>query len=668
MLSFAATILLSSFLLFQVQPILAKILLPWFGGSAAVWTTCLLFFQTVLLLGYVYAHWSMERLGARRHLIVHLCLLGASLLALPVIPGTRWKPTSADDPSLRVLIVLAVAVGLPYFVLSSTGPLVQAWYGRSCKGSFPYRLFALSNLGSMLGLLSYPILVEPMMGTRAQAWVWSAAYGVFVAVCARTVYSSARQGWAPPAPGTGANGPPWLSRLLWVALAACASTMLLAVTNHLTQNVAPAPFLWIVPLSLYLLSFIICFDRPAWYKHGLFVWLTGAAIVALTLGILMQDRNLSLKLALPLFLGGLFVVCMFCHGELARRKPTVEHLTSFYLMVSAGGAMGGIFVGLIAPRLFPSYFEFPIGVVGLAAVGLLMLYRESFRAAVAWMALSVAVAISLAGYTRAFVVNSQFAGRNFYGEVRVTDDPGVCPGERVRTLMHGRVVHGGEAIPSGLCGRLNMYYAPDSGAGQVLGAGGGAPRRVGLVGLGAGMLASYARPGDTFRFYELNPLVGQVAGSWFSYLRGCAGRCELVLGDARLELEREAPQGFDILAVDAFSGDSIPVHLLTREAFLLYFHHLKPGGVLLLHATNMYVHLETVVAGVAKSLGSQCRVVNRPADQSRRAYKTTWIVITRSGETLSGSDLAAVGEPGRLRPDLQVWTDDYSNLFEVLRW
>ncbi len=678
MFLYALTILAGAFLLFQVQPVIARAILPWFGGSASVWTTCLLFFQTVLLLGYLYAHWLYGKLRPRWQTAAHVMLLAASLAVLPIVPAASWKPTAAGDPTLRILLLLAANVGLPYFLLSTTGPLLQAWYARQYQGAVPYRLYALSNTGSMLALVSYPVLFEPWLGTRRQALSWSWAYAAFVVLCAATALRAARH--APPVaadPQLAARGPRFIT-FYWVALPACASVLLLAVTNHLSQNVAAMPFLWILPLSLYLFSFILCFDRAWWYRRSVFLGLFAVATGGMVYALLPEFQNNPIKVMIPFFAAGLFVCCMVCHGELARLKPHPSRLTSFYVAIALGGALGGAFVALIAPRVFSGFYELPVGLAATAAVVLAALRRDPESGlAGAWRRpapLGAALIVLGIAAGAAFVIHSRTGGarviaRNFYGGLKVADamsddDDSTAP---VRRLSHGTITHGEQFLNPKLQNLPTTYYGPNSGVGrairQLQDAG---PVRAGVIGLGAGTLAAYGRPGDYFRFYEINPLVLRLANTEFTFLRNCPAYHEVALGDARLSLEREPPEDFDVLAVDAFSGDAIPVHLLTREAFLLYFRHLKAGGVLAVHVSNKYLDLTPVVRQAAQSTGKQARTVDTE-DEANDVFGSTWILVTADARLFDQPLLrtAAVALPPSGR--VALWTDDYSNLFRILK-
>jgi SAM-dependent methyltransferase len=665
---YAVTIFVSAFLLFQVQPVIAKMILPWFGGSAAVWTTCLLFFQVGLLLGYLYAYWSTQHLQPRVQAVLHVGLLALSLLALPILPSQAWKPLGSEDPVLRILGLLAATIGLPYFLLSTTGPLVQAWYARQYKGSLPYRLYALSNLGSMLGLLTYPVLVEPVSTTRTQGLGWSVGYVIFALLCGRAALRTrgARQlrGVAPP---EDVERPGWSLHLLWIGLPACASILLLAVTNHLSQNVAAIPFLWVLPLSLYLLSFILCFEGSGWYRRNPFLQLLAVALGGMAYGIGEDHLDMDVKALIPLFSAGLFICCMVCHGELARLKPHSRYLTSFYLMLSLGGAIGGVFVGLLAPHLFRGYFELPIGLAACAVLVLVVLGME--RRNVAWFA-GVALAAAMVVYfcieARKTTAEARVMVRNFYGGLRVIDESSGDPGA-TRKLMHGTINHGEQFLSPALRERPTTYYGPQSGVALAIReAAAGLSERVGVIGLGTGTLASYGRPGDYYRFYEINPLVIRLANTEFTFLRGSKARVDVALGDARLSLEREPAQNFDVLAVDAFSGDSIPVHLLTEEAFALYSRHLKAGGVVAVHVSNKYLDLKPVVQRVAAALGNQARLVDTDDDEDD-VFGATWILVSGRRDFFEKPPIrdASTALEGQKR--LRAWTDDYSNLFQILK-
>jgi SAM-dependent methyltransferase len=670
MLLHASTIFLSAFLLFLVQPVIAKQILPWFGGAAAVWATCLVFFQSVLLFGYAYADWTTRYLAPRRQAWLHLALLGTSLAVLPIIPDAHWKPGGdyGGEPTLLILGLLAVTIGMPYFLLSTTSPLVQAWFWQCFRHPVPYRLFALSNLASLLALLSYPVLVEPFLPLAAQSWSWSVAYAVFAVLCASTALVSTRgpQAAAVPAvaPDPAEPAPSMPRRLLWVALSAVGSSLLLAITNHLTQNVASIPFLWVVPLSLYLVTFVLCFDHPRWYRRRAFLTLTAALLPVMA----WYSDSLALWAAAPLYTVGLFVCCMFCHGELTLLKPRPQHLTTFYLMISVGGAIGAVLVGIAAPNLLSGYYELGIA---LAACALLLFYR-TFSAnrwiAAGTGAVVAATVVFTAINIREFLSDTRVITRNFYGVVRTRDFPRPVP---FRVMYHGGINHGGQLLDAAYRDRPSSYFGPSSGYGRVFASLPDAPRRVGVIGLGAGAIAAYARRGDVFRFYEIDPQVAAVAVTEFTFLNDSPARMEIVLGDGRLSLEREPDQLFDLLAVDAFSGDSIPMHLVTREAMATYLRHLKPDGVIVFQATNRFVDISPVVERLAAVFGLTAVLVSDlPGNSEGTDYwlsSTDQIIVTRNLQLLAAEPIRSASEPLPSRPDFRVWTDDFYNLFRILK-
>ena len=551
----------------------------------------MLFFQSGLLLGYLYAHGLTTRLGARRQALVHGLLLGLSLLALPILPNERWQPAPGQDPTWNLFGALATSAGLPYLLLSSTSPLLQSWYARTSRNALPYRYFALSNVGSLIALLSYPVLIEPHLTGHEQAWIWSAAFVVFVllcgiaAFCARTrdLKERNREASTEAEPERGGGG-----YFLWIALAAVASTVLLAVTNLLTLNITPMPLLWVIPLSIYLFTFILCFESDRWYRRWLFLPLLFPAIGSLVMASGPTLDNRSVAVILPLLCAALFVCCMTCHGELARLRPSAARLTSFYLSLSIGGATGGLFVALLAPHVFPAMLEYPIAFVACPALLVIVFWRQRSQwkrpqlMRPLWFG-SLACTVVLSGYachqTWKQLRASVFLGRNFYGALRV--DEIVDHHNKIRQLTHGTILHGVQFLRPELRHRPISYYARNSGIGltwYALAPSG--PLKMGIVGLGAGTLAAYGRSGDTLRFYDINPLVVRIAKEQFTFLADCPAHIDIVLGDARLSMINEPPQKFDILVIDAFSGDAIPVHLLTREAFQIYWRHLKPDGVL----------------------------------------------------------------------------------------
>ncbi len=670
---YSVTIFLGAFLLFQIQPLFAKMILPWFGGSAAVWITAMLFFQSMLLGGYFYAHWSVRFLKPKTQAIVHMLLLAASLLFLPVAPSLALKPAGDEDPGFRILVLLTVSVGLPYFLLSTTSPLMQAWYARRYRASLPYRLFALSNLASLLGLLAYPVLLEPNLTLDQQSFGWSSAFAIFAALGMSAAFLS-RRGHS-VACGTvqsegavaGCGTLKTREKILWLLLAACGTTLLLSVTNHLTQNVASIPFLWVLPLGLYLLTFVLTFDCERLYRRAVFIWLMLAALAAMAYGLAKWNSHTNIKLVIAVFSTGLFFACLFLHGELVKRKPPPRHLTSFYLMLSAGGALGGLLVGLAAPRLLPACFELPITLV-LCSVLLFLIpeFRQNRLIMIAIAATAAVVLFASGQSVRTYGKRVLVMARNFYGGLRVNEYRKGTVNE-IRALVHGTVTHGIQYTARARRGTPISYYGPDSGiylAEKYLRA--ASPTlRVGVIGLGAGSLAGYARPGDVFRFYEINPLVEQLARSEFTYLADCRGSVDVVLGDGRLSLEREPDQQYDLLVIDAFSGDAIPVHLITQQALELYFRHLKPGGILALNIANTHLDVEPVVEKLTATLGKHSLVVSSSSDMQHNIFPALWALL--SSEPVTAPVVSAVARKPSSRPGLRAWTDDYSNLYQILK-
>jgi len=709
-LTYLLAIFFSAFLLFQVQPLIAKIILPWFGGGAAVWIVCLLFFQIVLLLGYLYAHFLTQFVPAGAQRWVHLGVVVASFAALPILPKSTWMPTGPDAPVRHILMLLGVTVGWPYFLLASTSPLLQAWYRRAKPGAVPYRLYALSNAGSMLALLSYPVFVEPILSTSHQAYGWSAAYACTAILCAAVGFSASGGSaiGASEDSGTATASADWKTQGLWIALAACGSALLLSVTNHITQNVASVPFLWIAPLGLYLLSFILCFDASGWYRRGLILRLLGVLLGGMAYALSPWFASLPIKVLIPLFCAGLFVGCMFCHGELARVKPDPAHLTRFYLLISTGGALGAIFVALVAPHIFRGYYELH---VSLAACAILVLAvhahdpESDFRRTpwqASWLVLIglvVALVASLFSTAREEAIESRLMVRNFYGVLSIVEGqvPNVVAvkGEstqlldedaRYMRLMNGTIDHGLQFYAWSKRRWPTSYYGRNSGIGialraarqpafpDVLADGSMTkfrPERpelcAGFIGLGAGTIAAYGQRGDRFTFYEINPLDVQIAQTQFTYLRESEAAIDIVMGDGRLSLEREAPQNFDVLAVDAFSGDSIPVHLLTRQAFELYFRHLKADGILAVHISNKYLNLEPVVSAAATALNKEAVMITNSDDHAKGIYAATWILLGDRQALTSAPQIEQAGTVLRPAGWKDLWTDDHSSLLKLLK-
>jgi hypothetical protein len=745
---YAITAFLSAFLLFQVQLIVSKYILPWFGGSAAVWTTSMLVFQVLLLGGYVYSHLVSVRLSPRTQARLHIGLLAVAFLLLAVLcvlwpsaitPSISWRPENSTSPTRDVAVIILISAGLPFFVLSTTAPLLQRWFAGLGSDTKAYRLYSVSNLGSLLGLLTFPFLLEPALRMRTQGILWSILFGLFAIGCASCAWSARTNGQPltdelASSSGSPSRGP--LVFLLWFLLAACASALLLATTNLLCQEVISLPLLWVVPLSFYLLSFILCFDHPRWYQRAIFHPLFAVGI--LLLGMAMKFAlHTTQVIVLPILL---FVACMICHGELVRLKPGVRQLTLFYLAISAGGALGGIFVAVVAPHVFRFFTEFQISLVACTVLLITCLVVDpgswlfqlgfwlpaaiaggSVAAAFAasqWIAplpqwldqirfYPIALLISglvlsgayvqrtgnparqrdfrfvqllvvvLAGLSAALLYQSTqpestlYRGeRNFYGALRIYE---LAQGGKA--LFHGHTLHGAQLNPPN--DRLPMaYYGPDSGIGVFLR---NHPKRsiapgnlrVGIVGLGAGTLAAYGRSGDYFRYYEINPEVVELSTATqpvFTYIRDSAARVDLVQGDARLLLEREVAHGdaqqFDALVLDAFSGDAVPVHLLTREAFATYWQHLGADGVIAIHVSSRHINLLPVLEGLTAHYNAYSLV--RFTEGSYPFLESLWVFIARRPGALQFDGLAANPPPIPNTIPPRLWTDDYSDIFRLL--
>lgn len=721
---YAGTIFVSAFLIFWVEPMFTKAVLPLLGGSPAVWNTALVFFQGTLLAGYLYAHALSDRLRAGGQVAVHLGLLALAFLVLPVAVPGGWEPPAGAVPSFWLLGLFAVAMGLPFFVLSATAPLLQRWFSvldHPAAGD-PYHLYAASNLGSLGALLAFPLLLEPRLTLDHQSRLWAwiyAAVGLLLAVCGATVWAWGRGPNPEAEPPRGGVEVSWRRKARWALLAFAPSSLLLAVTGYLTTDVAAVPLLWVVPLALYLLTFVLAFSRREWIPHR---WvLRGVPIVVLLLVLdlispLAQENKLAVML--PFHLVAFFILALACHGELARDRPEPGHLTRFYVWLSAGGVTGGAFNALVAPLVFDRLTEYPLVLILacallpnwkgqaervvradlalpslLAAVGLapalglgsVTSYRSleflafygvaglwtfTFRKRSLRFALGVA-ALLFASTTLTQGEEVLLRERSFFGTLEVTR-----PEEGVHLLRHGTTTHGSQRVTPGDRTVPQSYYARPGPVGQMFEAlrSQGDGLRVGVVGLGTGSMACYRTPRDEWRFFEVDPVVARVARdtSYFHYLAECAPDSRVVIGDGRRGLSREPPGSFDLLILDAFSSDAIPVHLLTREAVELYLSRLDPDGVLALHISNRYLDLRPVTAAVAEELGlvlrSQVYHVPDSLENGRGKLWTTarWAVMARKW-----SDLGSLATDGRWRgpvEDRLLWTDSYSNIVALLRW
>lgn len=690
MLPFALTIFTGAFLLFLVQPLIGKYILPWFGGTPGVWTTCMLFFQLVLLAGYAYAHFLSRWLKPRAQAVVHLGLLLISLAVLPIVPADVWKPTSGDAPITHILLLLGATIGLPYFVVSTTGPLMQSWFSRLNPGKSPYRLYALSNIGSLLALLAYPFLIEPVLPRKLQALSWGWGLAAYVACAAWCVWLLWNKNPAEEAPANDASAegpavaPSLRQKFLWLALPACASALLLATTNKLTQDVAVIPFLWILPLSLYLLTFILCFDAQRWYWRPLFL----PAMIACfgwLIYVLTNINEVRIAWQIPAFCLTLFVASMVCHGELYALKPHPRWLTTFYLMISVGGAVGGFLVAVVAPHVFTTYAELAWS-CGACAVLVWLVCLPNWRVPDfqwwrfhAWLAGSlVAMAVCLAFFIQSHEKDNLVEStRNFYGAMSVLEYGSETPGSRYLLLQHGRITHGFQLTDPDQRRRITSYYGEGSGVALAIRNFPSKQKRIGVVGLGTGTTAAFGEQGDYVRIYEINSEVLRVATNHFSFIkdtRALGGTVDVILGDARLsmerEIERKEPQRFDVLALDAFSSDAIPVHLLTKEAVAIYGKHLATNGVLAIHISNRYLDLEPVVENLAKEFGYlHLSVSDGDGDKDWWIYSSTWVLLSKNKDLMSTiTGLAKPNADAKSKKVVPLWTDDYASLLPIMSW
>ena len=691
---YIAAIFLSSSLLFLVEPMAGKRLLPLLGGSSAVWITCLVFFQTTLLLGYLCAHAIATRLTRRAQLVAYGFLLSLSMVQVFATLDPHPQ-ASTMRPVFSVLWVLTMLIGLPFLALSATNPLLQAWYahGRADHVSPvpPYRLFALSNFGSLLALLAYPLLVEPNFSLRTQTLAWSIGFLLFVVVCGVIIASRRKapdlreleQHPSPavsgPASTTSQAGaaakaslisdalPSPGERTLWLLMAACGSLLLSAVTSHLSQNIAAIPLLWILPLTIYLLTFVLAFNGGKIYSRRTMMGLLPSALGGVAYLIVDTTMDVPIMISIPLFCLALFVGAFFCHGELYLRRPAARYLTQYYLLIAAGGALGSIFVGVLAPIVFSGSYEMAWGLIYVAALAAALMWREHWAWRIFWPAATLGLLVVVVLQERADRENAIVQVRSFYGTLRVTDEATDDAG-RYRTLIHGTIQHGTQFMASEELRRLpTTYYSHNSGVGLALdNCCKGRARRVADIGLGTGTLAAYGEPGDVFRFYEIDPRVEIIAKNVFTYLRESQAKIEIAHGDARLSMEAEPPENYDVIAVDAFSGDAIPVHLITAEAIKLYQRHLAPGGIIAFHVSNNYLSLGPVVQEQADHAGLHAVMVSTADDDDTGAFSSDWVLVTANEKFLALPEIADASAKIEPKPGLRLWTDDYSSLLPIL--
>ncbi len=706
---FALTIFLGAFLLFQVQPILGRFILPWFGGGAGVWTVCMLFFQVALLGGYAYAHLLIRKAPVHRQALVHFALILLSLLFIPITPAAEsWRSTgAADEATVRILLVLTLHIGIPYMLLASTGPLLQSWFQRQFPGRSPYRLYSLSNLGSLLALLTYPFFFEPLLALRVQGLSWTIGFVLYLLACTwcgwrfhMAVMKGAIQPEQPATPqamatmeGQGrdeetAGDSQWFRTFLWLALPAVGSVMLIATTNHLCQDLAVIPMLWVAPLAIYLITFIICFDADRWYRRVVFGPLLAVSVLLVNL-VLHDQKTTPLIWQIGAFALALFSTCMVCHGELVRLRPAPRRLTAFYLSISAGGALGGVFVALVAPVIFPDYWEYHVGLIAGCVLAIVCMHRAVgptltaqkrrlvlLTASLLVLGLTVSMALQVADR----LLSHDVTRRSFYGVLRIheSEDPNYG---KVRLLTHGRITHGLQYLDPARTRWPTAYYSEDSGiglameyaAGRQKNGEGRRPIRIGAVGLGVGTIAALTHEGDHLRFYEISPQVEEFARKYFTYLSEAPARVEVVLGDARIMLERELAAGqsqrYDVMAIDAFNSDSIPIHLVTREAVGLYLEHLTVDGLLAFHISNRYIDLLPVMRGLAADHGLNMYILHSLEENERLGTEAArWIVLTRDTRFPKTHPVNLTLEPPNPAETKKLhWTDEFASVWTVIK-
>jgi spermidine synthase len=667
---FGGAVFLGSFLLFLVEPIAAKQLLPMLGGSAAVWITCLVFFQTALLAAYLYAHW----LSRRPRWILHF-----TLLLLAMCAAAAWTlrsagiGTGAEHPIATVFLALSAWIGLPFLALGATSPLLQAWWAKTESGEVPYRLFALSNLASLLALALYPSVVEPHFTLRDQRVLWTCGFAAFTALmivlAVKTRRAQAVAGPENSGVDADASDSPLMHKLFWVLLPMGAAMQLSAITSYLTANVAPIPLLWVLPLGVYLLTIILAFQFPRMPRSVLSRFLI-VMLAGVGYALSKQDVDWPMRISIGFFLLETFAACLFCHTEAYARRPRrASESTLFYLLFAAGGALGSSAIGIAFPLLFRFNFDLIITCCVTAILAFVATWRAGWSQRLLWGVASIAMGVQIFWIHVALQHNTIAATRNFYGALRVKQNFGF-PGAVLRTLTNGNVEHGTQIFGTDEQRKTpTTYYAQDSGVGLALRlCCDERPRRIGVIGLGAGTLAAYGRAGDRISFYEINPGVEPIARNGFTYLRESGAAVEVISGDARNSLAKEPPQGFDVLAIDAFSGDAIPLHLLTKEAVALYRKHLAPGGILAFHISNRHVNLEPPIALLAQDAGMKAVTIATASDDKRDEFTSTWMLVTSNAEFLQRPEIAGIARRPEKIPGLRLWTDDYSSLLPVLEW
>ena len=670
---YGGAVFLAAFLLFLVEPMAGKQLLPTFGGSAAVWLTCLVFFQTALLAGYGYAHWLAGRSQQRWQMPLHI-----ALLLLAAIAALLWALRSAQfshavsHPVGMIFRLLLLSIGLPFLLLGSTSPLLQAWLARLERGRIPYRLFALSNLASLLALALYPTIVEPYLTLRAQRIAWCCGFTCFAVLFGMLAWSFRKTPAEPLAMEAGhtQDEPPASLRrkCLWLLLPMVAAMQLSAVTSYLTANIAAIPLLWILPLGAYLITLIIAFEYARFVPHPVLTRLLAVMLAGLAYMLAKADAWLPAGIGIAFFLIEMFFACLYCHVEAYALRPrATKELTVFYLMFAAGGAIGSFLIGIAFPLIFSSNYDVAISFFATALAALLVVWPENWSQRILWSAGAAMLLYVMILLHAAYRRDTLFSIRNFYATLRVKQDYDSNQ-HWVRTLSNGTIQHGTQIFSKDLSRTPTSYYAEDSGVGLALRyCCGERARNIGIVGLGAGTIAAYGRAADRMRFYEINPAVEPIAQHFFTYLRDSQAQISFAVGDARASLENEAPQHFDVLVIDAFSGDAIPLHLLTTQALEIYNRHLAPGGILAFHISNRHVDLEPAIYLLAQAAGKQARTIHSLADDRRGEFSATWVLVTNNGTFLTQPAVALRMRQTEQRAGLRLWTDDYSSLLALLR-
>lgn len=695
MIRYAIAIFTSAFLIFQVQPIIARYILPWFGGSPAVWSTCLLFFQLGLLAGYAYAHLITTRLSLQRQAFLHCALIFVVFILLPVSPTRPITELDGMHDSFQtwtILKLLFKTVGFPFILLSASAPLLQHWFANKYVGTSPYRLYALSNTGSLLALISYPFLIEPLFAIREQTLWWSIGFVIFGLATLVSAWAFFKNHKHAPELAQEKGQQSITSKntmkirpIRWILFSACGSMLLLAITNSMCQDLAAIPFLWIIPLSLYLISFIICFERDTWYQRIIWIPLF-AAFTSLLVNHLLQDfedESITLLGNILIYCGTLFTGVMVCHGELTRSKPHTAKLTSFYLFISLGGAIGGIFVNLIAPTIFSGFWELHVSLLSIAFISTISLIQDKstlsnqMHSALssASGAGSILLAVFLWMHVGIYGDKSIHDSRGFFGVLHVYDNDSETHSHH-RSLVHGRIRHGNQWFSPELENQPCTYFTENSGVGIAINhhplRKGGKSMHIGVTGLGIGTISALCNPGDSIRFYEINNQVITLANEYFTYLKNSKADVEIILGDARLTLEKEVnseeSNRYDVLVLDAFSGDAIPIHLLTEQSFDLYRKHLKKDGILAIHITNLYVDLSDVVRNLAKKADLPIHYIVHDGDDGPYDDYNEWVLITENKEFIADKKVqSALSDWNHELKDIH-WTDDFSNLFETVIW